>query len=581
MAFIRLKNIFLLSFLSLFILAQVFTQPAGVPEPEITAYAETGRGSGSTFTIFVLYEFPENFYQTHNPDFFNVSVTNPEIPGGYRVVFPEGKTEGDVINYHESALLRIEIENMKQLSGAESVSIEAGYQLCDENGTCYMPGRKELSVSLAGMGEPGPGKAETGFDNLLKYLLFALAGGLLLNIMPCVFPLLSIKALALVRQSGDDRRSIMLSALSYAAGITASLLVLALFIIALREAGSYAGWGFQMQNPYFVTALSAVIFLFSLSMFDVFTVTLPGGNTAGKASAVKGYAGHFLTGIFAVLVAAPCTAPFLGPAIAFALTQNTLTILGFFVFIGIGFSLPFTVLGFFPALIKKLPKPGRWSIIFRELLGFVLAATALYLVAPLVRAKPQYSSGIIYFFFTLAFAAWLYGKGAQPGSGAKRVFTSLLLASALTAGGWALFINFSSPAEAVPEKTADSRESIPGINETYEKVFSTALLEEELSKNNPVFVNIYAEWCTTCKINDRIVFSSEEFRNTAEEKGITVLKGDFTYGDRDIASWMNRHGKAGVPVYAYYPPAGDKSSPYFFPEILSKDLVIKKFSENH
>jgi len=400
-------------FIFIFILAFITISAAsaflpGVPSPEITIKADENSTAENFFKIKILYEFPEGFHQTHNPDFFKAEITGPDIFTDVKTTYPEGKKEGDLVNYYDKAVITLSIDRDKVPPGEYNIQVKAGYQLCDENGTCYLPGSYEemINVILKPVNDDMSDNGNFSFSSILYYILFAFTGGLLLNVMPCVFPLLSIKALSLVKQAEENKRKILLSSLSYASGIISSLLILAVFLIILRSAGRFAGWGFQMQSPYFVMALSAVIFIFALSMFDVFTVTLPGGNTAGKTSAVKGYGGHFLTGIFAVLVAAPCTAPFLGPAIAFALSRSSLIILLFFIFIGAGFSLPFIILGFNHKLIKKLPKPGRWSSIFKELLGFILAGTSVYLVSGILKGRPPETGvNILFFFLTTSFAA--------------------------------------------------------------------------------------------------------------------------------------------------------------------------------
>ncbi len=551
-----------------------------VPSPEVTVTADEKSTAENFFKIKILYKFPEGYHQTHNPGFFRADITGPEIFTDFKITYPEGKKSGDLVNYYDKAIITLSIDREKVPPGEYNIRIKAGYQLCDESGTCYLPGssEEEINVTLKAVNANVSDNGNISFSSILYYILFAFTGGLLLNVMPCVFPLLSIKALSLVKQAEENKRKILLSSLSYASGIVLSLLILAVFLIILRSAGRFAGWGFQMQNPWFVMALSAVIFIFALSMFDVFTVTLPGGNTAGKTSAVKGYGGHFLTGIFAVLVAAPCTAPFLGPAIAFALSQNSLIILLFFIFIGAGFSLPFIILGFNHKLIKKLPKPGRWSSIFKELLGFILAGTSVYLVSGILKGRPPETGvNILFFFLAASFAAWLYGKTALPGASAKRTAAALLLSAAIIAAGWFFLVDFSKTSANTLRISGEQYSDETGVN-AYIKPFSQDILNSLINEKRGVFVDIYADWCTTCKINERFVLSSDEIISLFLENEITLLKGDFTNGDPDIGDWMKENGKAGVPVYAYYPPGDADTEPYFFPEIITKALLVRKIS---
>ncbi len=551
--------------------------PDAAPEPGISV-SVADNGNSDLLTIKISYEFPRDFHQTHNPDFFRVDIVSPELSGKYKVVYPEGKKENDTLNYYGMAVLTLVAEKKHFTPGKQIITVSAGYQLCDEEGTCYMPGKKEFSVEadLQVLPETFSWHAEAA--DIMKYILFAFLGGLLLNVMPCVFPLLSIKALSLVKQSEDDRRKILLSSLSYASGIIISLFILAIFLIILKSAGKYAGWGFQMQSPWFVMALSTVIFIFSLSMFDVFTVTLPGGKAAARAGSAKGYAGQFLTGIFAVLVAAPCTAPFLGPAIAYALSRSSLIIITFFIFAGTGFAFPFIMLGLNPALVRMLPKPGRWSSVFKEILGFILALTAVYLLSGLLKKRDAETAiNVFYFLLITSFAAWFYGKIAAPGASMLRIALALAFSTLLVATGWVFLLDLEKPG-IKSEARVNAEEIIP--EKEYVRTFSLQMLESLEDENRPVFVNIYADWCTTCKVNERFVLSSPEIDSFFREKSITVLRGDFTEGNPEIAKWMKESGKAGVPVYAYYLPSRETTGPVFLPEILSKEIVIKYFSQN-
>ena len=297
-------------------------------------------------------------------------------------------------------------------------------------------------------------------------------------------------------------------------------------------------------------------------MFDVFTITLPGINTAGKLSTRKGYSGHFLTGIFAVLVAAPCTAPFLGSAIAFSLSGSSLIIFLSFFFIGAGFSFPFILLGFNPELVKKLPKPGKWSVYFKEILGFILAGTALYLLLSFSKGKPaSVLSSIVIFLFTVTFLAWIYGKTAL--SGLKRKYSVLLLLLLLSLA--------AAAAKIIPDFEYNEKQISSAV-----ETFSESSISRLLDEGNSVFVDIYADWCTTCKINDRMVIDTEEMQNLFKENRIVLLKGDFTNGDPEIASWMKKNGKAGVPVYAFF--KNSETPAVFLPELLTKKKIIDLLS---
>ena len=550
------------------ITGHAFSQLPPPPAPEITAeiLLDTSSEGGKTAVIRVFYSFPENFHQTLNRDFFKAEVIYPEEFSSIETEYPEGIEEKGEINYYGSAELVLTGDVSSLAAGEYNVKIKASYQLCDDVGTCYLPGSKELEakfeIPLSDISHNGINTENNGITGILKYLFLAFIGGLLLNIMPCVFPLLSIKALSLVKQSEDNKREILLSSLFYSAGIIISLMILAVFLIIIKNAGQFAGWGFQMQNKWFVLFLGTVIYLFALSMFDVFTITLPGINTAGKLSARKGYSGHFLTGIFAVLVAAPCTAPFLGSAIAFSLSGSSLIIFLSFFFIGAGFSFPFILLGFNPSLVKKLPKPGKWSVYFKEILGFILAGTALYLLLSFSKGKPaSVLSSIIIFLFTVTILAWIYGKTAM--SGLKRKYSVLLLLLLLSLA--------AAAAKIIPDVEYNEKQI-----SSAEEAFSESRIRRLLDEGNSVFVDIYADWCTTCKINDRLVINTEEIQNLFKENRIVLLKGDFTNGDPEIASWMKKNEKAGVPVYAFF--RNSETPAVFLPELLTKKKIADLLS---
>ena len=553
--------------------AYAFAQFPPQPEPEITAAASY---ESREAVIRVLYKFPENFHQTLNKDFYKAEILSPENIS-YSLEYSEGISEKGEINFYGTAEIIITADisdsDINQLKNENhNLEVKASYQLCDENGICYFPGSKDISVKLdipENQTLSADSQASTGGNSgILRFLFLAFIGGLLLNIMPCVFPLLSIKALSLIKQSENDKKEILFSSIFYSAGIILSLIILAVFLIIIKNAGQFAGWGFQMQNKWFVLFLITMIYLFALSMFDVFTITLPGVNTAGRISDRKGYTGHFLTGIFAVLVAAPCTAPFLGSAIAFALSGNSLIIVLSFFFIGAGFAFPFLVLGLNPSLIKLLPKPGRWSVYFKEILGFILAGTSFYLLISFGDGKPSsVISSIIIFLFIITMLAWIYGKTVL--SGIKRFYSVIILIVLLVLSVYA--------ALTIPDLNHDEKYINSSQNTGYE-IFSEEKLNSILNEGKSVFVDIYADWCTTCKLNEKLVLNKKDIKEFLKENNTILLKGNFTDGNTEIGRWMDKNNKAGVPVYAFYK---DKDSPpVFLPELLTKTMIFKLADSN-
>ncbi|MCL2704828.1 MAG: thioredoxin family protein [Spirochaetaceae bacterium] len=574
---------FLLCTASTTINAQInIPQLIQAPEPEIYLTVDKNI-KNNLLKISLLYKFPDNFHQIYDPDFFKAEIISPAEFSTYKILYPKGINKKGVINYYKTSLLIIEVDITSLPNGFYDTVIEAGYQLCDEKDTCYLPGKKILSsqieINRNYEFQAASTASNTGKINILKYIVFAFIGGVLLNLMPCVFPLIAIKTISLSFQSNDDKKKILFSSLSYGAGIIVSLIIIALFLIVFKASGKFAGWGFYMQNPTFVIFLATIIFIFAFSMFDILPITVPafaGTRMEKLRSLSKGYAGHFLTGIFAVFIASPCTAPLLGSAIAFALSANMVIILIFFIFIGAGFAAPFVFLGFYPKLIKNLPKPGKWNLILKEIMGFVLLGVAIYLISPVIKKYPENATKIFCFFFITAIAAWFYGKTVYSGISAKIKIISFFIFIIIIICSWIFLID---PIKKDYGNRVKYQKTY--LEKDYIKQFSAELFANLNSQNIPVFINIYADWCTTCKINDKIIFSSKKIDKFFTENGIIMLKGDFTEYNSEIAQWMKEFNKTGVPVYAYYHSAKDNSNPLFFPEILTKQIIIKKVSDTY
>lgn len=411
---------------------------------------------------------------------------------------------------------------------------------------------------------PASGAGTTDLAQVLFYLLLAFTGGFLLNLMPCVFPLLSIQALSVVKSLDLDRRAHRRQGLGYGAGILVSLLAVAGLVIGLKASGEAAGWGFYFQNPGFVAVMVTVLFAFSLSLFGVFELSFSGSSLS---SARRGSAGgSFAAGIFAVVAAAPCTAPFLGSALGFAFAQPYWLIPVFFAIIGLGFALPYVLLGFFPVLVRVLPKAGPWMQPFQVVLGFVLAGTALYLFNTLAH---QVEAGVLVrllvFLLILAAALWLFGLWAGP---VAPVWRRWVLGAAVVALAGAGLSWYVQPATASGSALSASESSAASQGW---QTFSRAKLAELRAGGQKVFVDVYAEWCTNCKVNEAAVFSDPALLAAMDQAGWVRLRADFTNPDPDIAAWLTEVGRAGLPVYAAYFPG--QPTAIFLPELLTKDLL--------
>ena len=411
-----------------------------------------------------------------------------------------------------------------------------------------------------------------GISEVLKYFLFAFLGGLILNITPCVLPILPIRIMSIINQAEKDRSKVFRHVMVYTLGVLISFGILAAIFIGIQAAGSTAGWGTQNQNPYFGVALMAVVFVFALSLLGVFEITAPGMNTATKASTKGGYSGSFFGGIFAFLMAISCTGPFLGAALPFAMQLPPTLIMIFFLLIGLGFAFPFILIGMFPKALKIIPKPGDWMVMFKELMGFVL----LYLVYTMLRTTLALTGGlylvnVIWFLLILGFAVWLYGKFVrfEYSKLTQWIFTILPIIIIVLA---ALFYL------PIKEEHQDVQQTVPVGSEMLQSthapegwyVFSPQLHAKLLAEGKSVFLDVGAEWCKNCKTNEKTVLFTADIMQEFEDKGVVLLKGDFTKNDPVLLKWITDHERLGVPFNALYIPGEE---PVIFPEILSKNMI--------
>jgi len=563
------------------------TSLPGQPEAKVGFPSNPVVFDPSGRAVFDLrYDFPEGFHQTKQEDFFGMTMPEASPFRILKITYPEnGVVKEGLLNYYGSAVLKIEIGLATEVQQQEyRMPVTALYQLCDEAGTCYFPQEEsaeivfripegtavyegqfssgEKPVSGQEGGFPGNSAASaSGMGTILRFLLFALIGGLLLNVMPCVLPVLSIRALNLVGQSNNKRKEIFTGSLLYTAGVLLSLLILAAAVIGLKLSGELVGWGFQFQNPLFVVFLITVIFVFGLSLFDVFVFQAPTMQGAVRKASQKGYIGSFFNGIIAVLLATPCTAPLLGTALGFAFSQSPGMIIGIFSMVGFGFALPFLLIGIWPAAVQKLPKPGPWMNTFKELMGFVLLATVIYLLSILrFQINPAEMIQVLIFLLVLGFLLWIYGKAAKPTASSKRKWIILALLIILSISAAGRLLQFDGSAEITE---SDS------IREGWE-VFSPEALETYRQEGQPVLVLFSAKWCTVCKLNEETVLHTDRANELFRDRDIRVLYGDYTNQDRTIGEWIQSYGRAGVPVYAYYPPGG---SFQLLPEVLSMQVL--------
>ena len=391
-------------------------------------------------------------------------------------------------------------------------------------------------------------------------LLLALAGGLVLNLMPCVFPVLSIKAIALLQgreQPATQRRH----ALVYTLGVIVSCVAIAIALLAVRSGGQALGWGFQLQSPFFVGALAYLLFVMGLSLSGALHVGTGlmglGQSLAGR----EGYAGSFFTGVLAVVVASPCTAPFMGTALGYAMTQAWPQALSVFAALGLGLASPFLVLAWWPAAARLLPRPGAWMDSFKQAMAFPLYFTVVWLLWVLGRqagiaALVAALCGLVLIalgVWTLPRARWL-----------RRTLAPLAMGSAL--------LLLALPAQPLPAPA-------PSVDRTALRweTFSDARLEALRTQGKPVFVNLTADWCLTCKLNERVALDTDRARAAYAARDVVLLKGDWTRSDPAITAVLARFGRNGVPLYVYFPPHGE---PQVLPQLLTPGLIAETVGAN-
>lgn len=403
---------------------------------------------------------------------------------------------------------------------------------------------------------PPPAAPAAAPGNLLVLLLFAVAGGLILNLMPCVLPILSLKVLG-VAQSGESRQRARSHALWYTAGVLVAFAAIGALVIALRAAGQAAGWGFQLQHPWFIAALVYLMFAVGLSLSGVFTL---GGSMSGVGQSLasrSGPVGDFFTGVLACVVASPCVAPFMGPALAYAFAAPGLQAMLVFLALGLGLALPFLLIGFVPSLARRLPRPGAWMETLKLVLAFPMYGTAIWLLWVLgkqrgVDAMALVLGGLV----ILSLALWWFERSRWR---SQRV--GGLLALLLTLGAlypiWGV-TRMDPPAKAAQVASDNVVE------------YSPQMLDRLRQDNRVVFVNMTADWCVTCKANERAVLGTNAFQDTLRRTNAVYMRGDYTNVDPQITAFLDEHKAVGVPLYVVYGPG---APPTVLPTVLTQALV--------
>ncbi len=542
--------------------------------PVYEAYQLNANRQGNNLQLH--WDIADGYYlYRHNLSvLFNGIVLTADLPEGQRIYDDYFEKELQVFYHSLELALPLPAAALEQINQGETLDLEVRSQGCADAGLCYPPQQQTVQLGpdqarvLAPL-QPSPGATPPGsvqasqsplsLTGFMLAAVGALLGGMLLNLMPCVFPVLSLKALSLVN-SHERPRQQHYHGWAYTLGAVTTFVAIAAIMLSLRQAGQAVGWGFQLQSPAVVASLAYLFFVMGLTLSGGLQLS---GSLAGagqKLTQGGGYRASFFTGALATVVASPCTAPFMGSALGYAVTQPAAVALSVFACLGLGMALPFLLLSYFPSLTKRLPKPGAWMETLKQLLAFPLYLTALWLLWVVGR---QTDSDTVIALLAgaagLAFAGWLWQhQPARPWQKGLAVLTALLML-------WPpLGLNSRTGGNAAAQLS-------PTLEHQWQP-FSHARLQQLLDSGTPTFVNLTADWCITCLANEKIALDTENTISAFEQAGIVKLKGDWTHYNPEITRLLAEFGRNGVPLYLLY-SGKENEPPVILPQILREQTV--------
>jgi thiol:disulfide interchange protein/DsbC/DsbD-like thiol-disulfide interchange protein len=471
----------------------------------------------------------------------------------------------------DGALVTTEVELPLAWAAKDAAVVPSPEPLMTAASPAPAPPAEEREVQVAATA-PTPPVVDVGAAGLLLNLVFAFVGGLILNVMPCVLPVLTLKIYGLVEEAEMTAAGRRATGLAYTGGVLASFWAMAVGVVVLRSVfGVETDWGAQFQYPPYVAGLVTVVFAFGLSMLGVFELPVIGGDKAGQAAAREGLAGVFFSGAFATLLATPCSAPFLGGAVAYAFSAPTTHLFLIFTVIGLGLAAPFLGVAFAPSLSRFLPAPGAWMDVFKQLLGFTLLLTAVFLLHTLdTLIGPDRSAWFLVFLTLVGVACWGFGRwGGLAETGSRQLLAAGAGGLLMLGAGFA-FVDLTVAEEcasAAPLQTT-------GLSFQHEipwQPFSEA--QVAALEGKPVFIDFTADWCLTCKVQEGTILETETVRDAMAKHGVVPLKADWTRPNPVIKAWLNRHGRAGLPMYLVIP--ADRSRPSIvLPEAITPGMVV-------
>ena len=522
-------------------------------------------------------------------------------------IWPEPIKEYNEVLDFENLVFRgyfqIKIPVVAVEEGYDSLSTKATfhYQACD-NSICLAPASVEVRVTgkqalkknegneagarIGTVGASVNGDASGNAEGFVEgslgdsatsvalLLFFALLGGIILNLMPCVLPVLSLKLFSLIKEAGESRGRLAALGLSTTAGILVSFWALAAIVAVVKAGGGAAGWGMQFQSAGFIAFMVVILTAFAMSFFGVFEIWLPWGATTkmDEAGRKAGLVGAFFTGALLVLLSTPCSAPFLGTAMGFAFTATTPVLFLFFTAAGLGLALPYLLVSAFPAILKVFPKPGPWMVKLQKVMGVLLLATVVWLLW--IVNEQAGIMGVALFlglvFFTI-FLSFLVGKFAPPGSSFAAEMRYLAIGVIALVFGW---FGFTAPQyEKILVERFEARMSQQELENGWYR-YSPELVDEFVKAGKTIFIDATADWCLTCKTNEAAVLNREDFIRAMDSAGVIRMKADWTRETPEVNALLRSMGKSGVPAYAIY-PKGDAGKQIVLPELLTSGLILE------
>ena len=579
-----------------------------MPPPEASMHYSAGAlAKGSSVTVDIT--IPDNWHVNANvaaDEFLKPSSIEISAQG---IHFGEPKWPEPLKEYSEALDLenlvfkghfqiKLPIEGVDNNYDSLTTSATFHYQACD-NSICLAPSKVTFGVNTTEFAKKNSLQssslkkndddiqsapeiaqdhfAEESSAGTLILLLSALLGGIILNLMPCVLPVLSLKLFSLIKQAGESRKRLLTLGIATTAGILTSFWVLAGIVAVIKAGGGNAGWGMQFQSAGFIAFMVVILTAFAMSFFGVFEIWIPGSATTRMdfTSRKQGFAGAFFTGALLVLLSTPCSAPFLGTAMGFAFTTSTPVLFLFFTAAGVGLALPYMLVSAFPKVLKVFPKPGAWMVTLQKIMGVLLLATIVWLLWIVHEQAGNFGVGIFAAISLLSIAlSFAIGNIAPPG---VAFFREVLAVGGSVILLFVIWFAFASPKYEDEVNARFKARSVQLVTEDGWYRYTPELIEDFAKAGRTVFIDATADWCITCKANEAAVLNREDFRHAMDSLNVALVKADWTRETPEVTKLLRSMGKSGVPAYAIY-PAGDQSKQIVLPELLTTSAIVEKIA---